>query len=84
MCHHPMSFVWPSPSHDPEVEAVLGRLQECRNQWCIDKHGKYQIDVQTGQRHTFGRENGKLYIDGKPYKHINEWVRAVLLSEAQS
>lgn len=84
LCGRAMYYVWPSPSDDPEVEAQLGRLQECRNQWCIDRHGNYQVDVLTGERHTFLRENGTLYIDGKPYPHINQWVRAVLLKAGEA
>jgi hypothetical protein len=72
--HVPMDFIWPSPHPDPEIEAIIGKFQECHI--C-----GWQGDVLTNTRYEIYRVKEILYVDGVSYSAdkagIAKWIRSL-------
>src|SRR3972149_4115599 len=69
-CAHvvPMSFIWPSPQSDADVERVIGRFQRCTV--C-----GWQGDAMIWKPYDIKRRDAKtLLIDGQAVTDLHAWL----------
>lgn len=69
-CKNIMYFIWPSPQKDPQVEAIVGRFQECPV--C-----HIQLNVVQQQQYSITRVGNVLFVDQHKYSGVREWLTAI-------